>query len=290
MLPLRSGVQMDVRGEPGRPAGAARQELAGKVERDAVDVGSQQEPEPAVATRHEGERREEMLAELAVGLPRLVGSGPLERERVDHDRPSAQKLDVVGARIAERHPVLAGERLRRQGQQRGILQLRERPFERVGDEADLLGPDHGHGPGLEGQIEGRRLVRDQDALGQQGGVEAGGLEGGPVIGEALIHLPIEDAAATEDEPAGVAVGARLALRGRAGAHSGRVGEAPLSSGAALSLTASPLVGLRRNRPIVERMALRKKNGIDTMVAMMAWMTRLPAPGSMYAKTSLMTTP
>src|SRR6185503_13863307 len=97
--------------------------------------------------------------------------------------------------------------------------------------------------------------------------------------------------AAKDEAAGVAVGAWLAHRGRAVGHSESVLAAPLSSGALLPVAAAPSsVGFCRNRPMVERIALRKKNGIDTRPAMIAWITRLPAPGSMYAKTRCMITP
>ena len=78
---LGPGVGVDVRTEAQVPARPAGQQPRREVERDAVDVVAQHQPEPDVAVGHERERREEVLAELAIGDPRRAGS-PRSNESV----------------------------------------------------------------------------------------------------------------------------------------------------------------------------------------------------------------
>jgi hypothetical protein len=73
--------------------------------------------------RHERQRRQEVLAELAIRLPRLVGLCALEGEGVDQDRLAVLELDVVGARVPEGHPARAGHGLGAQREECRVLQL-----------------------------------------------------------------------------------------------------------------------------------------------------------------------
>jgi hypothetical protein len=50
---------------------------------------------------HQRQRRQEMLAELAVGVPRLAFAVGFEGQRIDQHRSMAAKLDVEGAGILE---------------------------------------------------------------------------------------------------------------------------------------------------------------------------------------------
>ncbi|MGH7637212.1 MAG: hypothetical protein ACREOK_06130 [Gemmatimonadaceae bacterium] len=77
------------------------------------------------------------------------------------------KLHVVRARVAQRHA--AGERsgLDVEREQRGITKLAERPLVWIRDEADALRTKHA--PRIRGsrELDGRRLVRDQQSRGLQ---------------------------------------------------------------------------------------------------------------------------
>ena len=79
VAPLGAGVQVDVREEAEVQAGPAWQQLAGQVQRDPVRVGAQEARQADVAPGHQRERRQELLAELAVGDPRRAVLVRLER-------------------------------------------------------------------------------------------------------------------------------------------------------------------------------------------------------------------
>ena len=138
---LGPGVGVDVRPEAEVPACPAGEQPRGEVERDPVDEVAEHQPQPDVAVRHERERGEEVLAELAIGDPGRPLVGPLEREGVDEDGPAAPELDVVGGRVAEREALLERERLGVEGQEGGIPEHAERPLVRIRDEIDPLRPD-----------------------------------------------------------------------------------------------------------------------------------------------------
>src|SRR3972149_4698713 len=84
--------------EPGLP----RKQADRQVERYAVDGQPQELTQPDVAAAHERQRRQEMLAELAIGDPRIAFPIDLERQGVDQERAAAMKLNVVGAGVLER--------------------------------------------------------------------------------------------------------------------------------------------------------------------------------------------
>ena len=77
---LRSGVQVDVRQEAEVEARAPRQELRGELERHAVDLGAEKVRQANVAPGHQRERRQEVLAELAVRHPRRAVLVRFERQ------------------------------------------------------------------------------------------------------------------------------------------------------------------------------------------------------------------
>ena len=68
--------------------------MAGEVERDAVDVHSHQLTETNIGVAHQRQRREEVLAELAVSDPRFAFAITLERERVNQDQPATAELEL----------------------------------------------------------------------------------------------------------------------------------------------------------------------------------------------------
>ena len=184
MASLRSGVQVKVGSQAGAEPRAPRQQLACQVERNPVHELRQQQPEARVASRHQRQRREEVLTELAVRLPRRVRVEPLEGEGVDQDRPTIRELDVVGAGVAQGHAVLLGERLGLERQQGGILQLGEGPLVREGDEGQLHGgDDRDRVLWLRGELQGGGFVSYEDGLRSKGGCQAARGEGSPVIGE-----------------------------------------------------------------------------------------------------------
>jgi hypothetical protein len=132
---------------------------------------------------------------------------------------------------------------------------------------------------LGGELEGGRLVGDQEAALLQPLEEAARDERVPTIGEAAVDLAKDDPVATVDEAAGVAERGGIALGGGAGRclrlrvpdQRGRSCEPSVTG-------ASPLER-RRTRPTFA-IWLRKKNGTARTAATTAWKIRLPDPGSM----------
>ena len=192
----------------GTPSGSARSERR----------------EPDVAVGHDRQRRQEVLAELAVGDPRSAVLVRLERQRVDHDRARVAELDVVGRGVLERPA--GGQRLELdvERQQRGVLELAERPLEGIRDELDLLGPDDRPGVGRRGVGEVRRFVADQAAGLDQAVGQATGEEGVPVVDRGRTDLAVQDPVAAVDEAAGVAIGTGIADRRRC--RPSRSGQSP----------------------------------------------------------------
>ena len=204
-----------MRQEPEVEPRPPRHEALGQVERHAVGIGAEQRREPDVAVGHERQGRQEVLAELAVGDPRNAVLVGLERQRVDHDRPRVAELDVVGRGVLERPA--GGQRLELdvERQQRGVLELAERPLEGIRDELDLLGPDDRPGVGRRGVGEIRRFVADQAAGLDQAVGQATGEEGVPVVDRGRTDLAVQHPVAAVDEAAGVAIGTGIADRRRA---------------------------------------------------------------------------
>ncbi len=170
---LCPGVPVEVDQQPGIEFGPPRQEPAGQVEREAVEVEPKQRHNPGVDVAHQGERREEVLAELAVGHPGLAFLVDLEGKRVDQDGLSRDELDVEGAGVLEREAGGDGPLLDVQGPERGGLELAKAPLVGIRDERD--------GIRLENPMTDRRVkcglgdlaVGDQPAVGDQRLVETG---------------------------------------------------------------------------------------------------------------------
>jgi hypothetical protein len=119
---------MEVRAEPERESGPRRQQPGRVVERHAVDEVAQQQAAARVAVRDQRQGREEVLAELAVGGPRVGRLGDLEGKAVDQDRSPLFELNVEGAGVLQPHPGREGARLELKRQQRRFAQLAERPL------------------------------------------------------------------------------------------------------------------------------------------------------------------
>ncbi len=269
---LRAGVQVDVAAEAEREPGPRGEECRREIERDAVEVVAEQPAEPDVPVRHERQRGEEVLAELAVGDPRRPGRGPAQRQRVDEDRPAAIELDVVRARVAELEPGLDGSSLDLEREQGRGLQLAEGPLVGIRDERDRLGPDDGERDRrIGGEREIDRLVRDQEP-GLLESVEESGLgERVPLVAGGVVDLPEQDAVAAVDEPERVAPGTWIRPDGGLD-HSFE----SVSAGAEAVAVArsSP-----RTRCQTRAICVRRTNGAATRAAMTAWIARLPEPGS-----------
>ncbi len=127
---------MDVGSQAEVPTGAGGKQPAGEVKRDTVDIDPHQLSQPYIPVGHQCQRRQEMLAELAIGDPWLPFLIHLERERIDQNRFTIEELDIIGAGILERHAGLDGPPLDREGCQGCIFQLAERPFIGIGYEWD----------------------------------------------------------------------------------------------------------------------------------------------------------
>jgi hypothetical protein len=166
-----------------------------------------------VSPRHERERRQELLAELAVGDPRGPVDVRLEREEVDEDGLAVPELDVVGGRVAERPAGIERLELDVERQQRGVAQLAERPLVRVRDELERFGPQDDPGIGGRGQLLRRLDPWDQPALLDQRRGKPAPDEGPPVLRERLTDLAEEDAVAAVNEPARVTIRAGIAVDG-----------------------------------------------------------------------------
>ena len=152
----------------------------------------------------ERERRQELLAELAVGDPRRALLERLERRRVDMDRPSVAELDVVGRRILEcpagRHRL----QLDIERQQRRLAQLAERPLVWITQELDRLRLDDGVCAGHRREVDIGALVPDQPPLLEEATLERASLECIPLGRERSLDLAIRLAVAPEDERARIA--------------------------------------------------------------------------------------
>ena len=160
-LPVEVDVGEKARREP-RPEG---EQARGEIQRHAIEMDAQKPSQPRVHVRHEGERREKVAAELAVGDPRLPFAVGLEGERVDKDRLLPEELDVVGARVLEDHPLRQGAPGEFQGQESGVAELPEAPLVGVGDRGHDLGTEHGDRPGpLESPFEGDEQARRNEIV------------------------------------------------------------------------------------------------------------------------------
>ena len=178
--------------------------------RDAVDEVAQHETAARVAVRDQRQRGKEVLAELAIGRPWLGRRSDLEAEAVDQDRSTGVELDVVRARVLEPHPGVQGARLQLDGQERGLLQLRERPLVRIRDDVDHARPDDGDGcRAAPASSSGSSWCSTIRPVGGQSLVEPGGSERLPVRGAGRLDLAVQDPFASEDEAGWIAERRRI---------------------------------------------------------------------------------
>ena len=106
--------------------------------RDAVQRAAQQRVVGQVLVGLQHERIEEEHAELPVARPRLVRAQALERADVDEHRRGAPPLDVVRGGVLQRQVGAQRAAVEVQLQQRRVLEHRERPLVRVGEERHAL--------------------------------------------------------------------------------------------------------------------------------------------------------
>jgi len=197
-------VEVDVCAQTQPESGGRRKQGRREVQRHALEVVAQHPREARVDPRHQGERRQEVLAELPVRHPRLAFGDALEREVVDENRRDAPKLDVVGRRVAQREPGVDGGELDVQRQEGGCFQLTERPLVRPRDEVQRLRPQHGDGSiRIARLLDGCRLPRQEPPARHQLGRKRRLGECVPFLGSAFVHLPQENAVPPVDEPPGI---------------------------------------------------------------------------------------
>ena len=99
--------------QPEPQLAAQGQQPRGEIQGHAVDVDAQHLIQTHVGMAHERQRRQEVLAVLAIGHPRLAFAIAFERQRVDQRGAAVHELHVVRAAVLERHAVLEGELLDR---------------------------------------------------------------------------------------------------------------------------------------------------------------------------------
>ena len=137
------------------------QELHHQIERQAVEVGTQQLTGPGVPIAHQCEWRQEVLAELTISGPWTALGPPFERQRVDEDRLPPAELDVVAARVPQGHAGPQGPALDGQRGERGVPELGGTPLIGIGHERDdfrtknLVGIRRGR------EVQFHFFVRDQ---------------------------------------------------------------------------------------------------------------------------------
>ena len=185
---------------------ARGQEGSRQVEGDAVEVHPEETPQPGVPMGHQRQGCEKVLAELAVGDPRRSLPVGFEGERVDQDRSTPMILNVVRARVLERHSEPHRGLLHPQRREGRVLELTERPLIGVGDEGDALGSQGEVSVAAFGFDPGRLLVGNQQVLAGELGIESGAHQLLVVGRVAPVDLSVDHARALEDEPAGIAKG------------------------------------------------------------------------------------
>ena len=188
--------------------GTPGKELHDEIQRQAVEVDPEQLAGPRVPVLHQGQRRQEVLAELAVSVPGRPFGPPFEGERVDEHRLSVAELDVVGTGVPQGHAELKGPPLDRKRGERRVPELGGTPLVRVGHERDGLGSEHLVGIRRGGQVGAHFLVRDQQSRGHEVLAEPRLDELVELRLEGPVDLPVENAVSTEQESARISERAR----------------------------------------------------------------------------------
>ena len=151
-----------------------------------------------------------MAAKLTICDPGFALRRKIKRERIDENRLSTQKLNVVCTRVLEDHAVIQRFSMHAQGCQRGILEHGERPLVGIGDHRNTLRTDH-----AKGILRQRRLlclfVRNQAAGLCKCIIKTALHESIILRAVALVYLAVENALAPEHRPARIAKRAELRL-------------------------------------------------------------------------------
>jgi hypothetical protein len=171
-----------------QPVGAGEQ--PGQLLRlDALDLAAEPGLEADVLVGLQQQRVQHRLAELPVAGPRLAGAHPLERADVDEDRAGADEGEVVGVPVLHGQVGAEGGQQQVQVDQGRVLEHREGPLVRVGDEGDPLVLERLH-PGVPADALRQLLERhlggpDQAALGHRRFEEGRRREHAEVLGALL---------------------------------------------------------------------------------------------------------
>ena len=160
-------VHRDVDHDPRSESQASRQQATRKIERHAIEMHAAQLTERRIDVCDECQRGEEMLAELPVCHPRLIGRQEAERQGVDEHRPSPDELNVVGTGVAQDQPTFESSPLNLEGEERGGLQLTEAPLEGVADERDRLRRDHRVGWRCVLETQRNLVARDEQPVSRE---------------------------------------------------------------------------------------------------------------------------
>ena len=249
--------------QAGPEARAPREQPRREVERDAVQMALQQRAQADIGVGHDRQRRQEVLAELAIAHPRKARLVALERQGVDERGATLVQLKVACAGVLERQAVVQRPPLHMQGCQGGSLELRERPLEGIGNELELRGPDDGCGIGRGGEAQLDGLVRDEEAVLDETGVKPRVHQGGKGCLVGPVDLAEERAIALEDEARRVAERTRQA-RVRVGDHpSSRLASSAEGFSAGVDRRTNPMI-----RPNTYRNQSRAESSPPRTAAMM----------------------
>ncbi len=172
---------------------------AGQVEGHPVQMHAQELPQPDVRAAHQGQGRQEVLAELPVGDPGAPFGIGLQGQGVDQNGAAFQELDVVRAGVLEPEPSRQSAPLDLQGGRGGVLKLAETPLVGIGDERDFPGAQDLVGPLRGRQGQGDFFVGNQKSRPDEFLVEPARHEA--VVGFATggLDLAVKDPVAPVDE-------------------------------------------------------------------------------------------
>ncbi len=138
---LGTGVKVNMDQGPRTQVRSSRQQAAGQIQGDSVDMGTQQPLQPYVHPAHQQQGCQKMLAELTIGRPRPSLRESFKGKAVNENGAAASELHIVGAGIFEAHLVLQGDSLDFEREQGGVFELTETPLVGIRYEANPLRAD-----------------------------------------------------------------------------------------------------------------------------------------------------
>ncbi len=136
---LCGSVQAQVHEQRNLEPGASGEQGDSQIERESIDMEAEELSQSDIRIGHNRQRRQEVLAELAVGDPGFSLLQPFKGKRINQNRPSLKELQVEGACVLERHVVIDRHLLDLKRCESGVLQLAEGPFIGIGDEGQNFG-------------------------------------------------------------------------------------------------------------------------------------------------------